>query len=179
MEHLVDELLVLARLDEATDAAPGQEVQLDHLLAELAEAFGPRVTQAAGKFVCSLSPAVVRGDSRQLGRLFSNLLDNALRHGPKGGTVELTARAKGDRVVVGVKDDGGSIPPEAIPRLFERFYRVDGSRSSSTGGTGLGLAIAREIALRHGGSIQIASQPGGGTQVTVTLPSFIAPSQPE
>lgn len=170
MEHLVDELLLLARLEETADAPLTQQVPIDPLLAELAEAFGPRVSHSGSKLVCSLSPAVVRGDYGQLVRLFSNLLDNALRHGPKGGTIHLTAEVHSDRVIVGVKDEGGNIPPEAIPNLCERFFRVDGSRASSTGGAGLGLAIAREIVIRHGGAIEITSQPTRGTQVIVTLP---------
>ncbi|MGA2265376.1 MAG: ATP-binding protein [Phycisphaerae bacterium] len=170
MEHLVDELLLLARLDEAADASPGQPVQLDHLLVELADSFSPPVAQSGGRLMCSISPAAVAGDYGQLARLFSNLLDNAWRHGPKGGTIYLTAEVQTDQVVVTVKDDGGHIPPEALSRLFERFFRVDGSRASSTGGAGLGLAIARQIVLRHGGTIQITSQPASGTQVLVTLP---------
>jgi heavy metal sensor kinase len=175
MEHLVAELLLLARLDETTDVRPNQPVQLDQLLAEVVDSFSPTVAQAGGRLVCSLSPVAVGGDYGQLTRLFSNLLDNAWRHGPKGGVIHLTAEVHADQVTVTVKDDGGQIPPEAIGRLFERFFRVDGSRASSTGGAGLGLAIARQIVLRHGGTIQITSQPANGTRVVVTLP--LKPSQ--
>lgn len=179
MEHLVDELLLLARLDEGAAAAPDQPVQIDHLLAELADSFGPRVSQAGGKLTCSLSPAVVAGDDRQLSRLFSNLLDNALRHGPKGGAVQLNSETSPRQVVIVVGDEGGDIPAEIIPRLFERFFRIDGSRASATGGVGLGMAIAREIVIRHGGTIEITSQPSRGTRVVVTLPVMRPQSQAE
>ena len=170
LEHLVDELLLLARLEGTAADQPMPDVRLDEVLADLSESFGPRATQAGGRLLCSPAPILVRGDRDQLHRLFSNLLDNALRYGPRGGTVECTVQAQGRQAVVQVKDEGGGIPPEAIPRLFERFFRVDGSRSASTGGAGLGLAIAREIVLRHGGTIGVASDPSAGTRVTVTLP---------
>jgi len=171
MEHLVDELLLLARLDDSAAVANHEPVAIDRLLGELAEAFGPRVAESGSKLVCSLAPANVAGDASQLTRMLSNLLDNALRYGPKGGAIHLTTRSSDGRVVIVVKDEGGRIPADAIPRLFERFFRVDGSRTSSTGGTGLGLAIAREIAQRHDGSIEITSDPASGTQVIVTLPT--------
>jgi two-component system heavy metal sensor histidine kinase CusS len=177
MEHLGDELLLLARIDEATDTPPDQPLEIGHLLAELADSFNARVAQTGGKLVCSLSPAIVAGDDRQIGRLFSNLLDNALRHGPKGGTIHLSSETLAQHVVITVHDDGGNIPAGAIPQLFERFFRVDGSRTSSTGGTGLGLAIAREIVIRHGGTIAITSQPASGTRVIVTLPLAHPPSK--
>jgi two-component system heavy metal sensor histidine kinase CusS len=179
LEHLVDELLLLARIDDTIESPSAREVQIDRLLAELAEAFGPLVSRAGGRLTCSLSPSVVRGDYKQLGRLFTNLLDNALRHGPKEGTIELAAQAQDDQVAVSIRDDGGNIPPETIPRLFERFYRVDRSRNTSTGGAGLGLAIAREIVIRHGGTIKITSDPADGTRVVVMLPSCATPRQPE
>jgi two-component system phosphate regulon sensor histidine kinase PhoR len=170
MEHLVDELLLLARLDESANAAREDPVQIDQVLAELAESFNARVAQSGGKLACSLSPALVEGDDRQMARLFSNLLDNALRHGPKGGTIHLTSGIMAAQVVVIVQDEGGNIPAESIPRLFERFYRVDGSRASSAGGVGLGLAIAHDIVVRLGGTIEVTSHPASGTRVIVTLP---------
>jgi signal transduction histidine kinase len=177
MEHLVDELLVLARLDESADTEREQPVQVDQALAELANSFSARVAQSGGTLVCSLSPARVDGGDRQIVRLFSNLLDNALRHGPKGGTIRLTSETPAGRVVIVVQDEGGNIPAESIPRLFERFFRVDGSRASSAGGAGLGLAIAHDIAVRLGGTIEVTSQPASGTRVIVTLPLAQAPKK--
>lgn len=171
MEHLVEELLTLARLDETQGLSAPAEVDLGQLLADLAESYSAQVAQAGGTLTCELGSARVLGEEGQLERLFANLLDNALRHGPKGGTIRLTMDRPTDGAMrVCVQDNGGSIPPQVLPYLFERFYRVDASRSQSTGGAGLGLAIAREIALRHGGSIDIVSEPAAGTQVRVILP---------
>ncbi|MDY7011619.1 MAG: sensor histidine kinase [Planctomycetota bacterium] len=104
-------------------------------------------------------------------QLFSNLLDNAITHGPVGGTVRISlSHSSSTRVSVCIHDDGGNIPPDALGHLFDRFYRVDSARAHATGGTGLGLAIARLIAQRHGGDIEITSDPADGTDVTVWLP---------
>jgi heavy metal sensor kinase len=175
MARLIDQLLVLARLDETNGDGLAEDVDLPALLAELAGTYDTRVARAGGRVICAdLPPTRIRGEWALLERLFANLLDNALKHGPAGGTIRLTLRGEPDGTcAVGVHDEGGSIPPEALGRLFDRFFRVDDSRTSATGGTGLGLAIAREIALRHGGDIQIASSPESGTLVSVRLPRLL------
>lgn len=172
MERLIDQLLVLARMDETNGNGLTEKVDLAALLTDLAGMYDTRASQAGGKVTCSDSPpTLVRGDASLLGRLVANLLDNALKHGPAGGTIRLTLRHEGDAAcVIGVHDEGGNIPPEALGRVFDRFFRADDSRTPATGGTGLGLAIAREIALRHGGHIEIASNPQSGTLVSVRLP---------
>lgn len=174
MEHLAEELLELARLDEAQGTVERAEVDLTALLEELGESFGARASQAGSRVELKLDPVTVRGHAGQLNRLFSNLLDNALKHGPKGGVIRVSAGREDARSVrVAVQDEGGRIPPETLPHLFERFYRVDPSRNHSTGGAGLGLAIAREIVLRHGGEISVASGPDTGTVVLVRFPSSV------
>ena len=172
LERMVDELLTLARLEEGGDLMLSQEVDLAQLLADLAESFQQRVATAGGKLISELAPARVHGDAMQLKRLFSNLLDNALRHGPARGVSRLTLRARESLVEVLVQDEGGNIRPEDLPHLFDRFYRADNSRSHATGGAGLGLAIARAITLRHGGIIKIESSAATGTCVRVTLPGL-------
>jgi len=171
MERLVGQLLVLARMDEVSGPPVAAEVELDVLLRELAETYDQKARQTGGKVVLEESPATtVRGDLDELVRLFSNVLDNAVRYGPAGGAVRVALRSGPDGcATVCVHDEGGSIPPNAIPHLFDRFYRVDHSRSSSTGGAGLGLAIAREIIRRHNGDISITSSPGSGTLVSIRL----------
>lgn len=172
MEHLTDELLVLARMDESAGLPNSTEVDMAALLAGLRDQFAALAVKDGGSISLAASPAVVMGDESQLTRLFWNLLDNAFKHGPKDGSVLLAVRQTNEKTVaVSVHDAGGGIPAEALPHLFERFYRADPSRSHSTGGAGLGLAIAREIVLRHGGSIAIASDPQSGTTVTVELPA--------
>ncbi len=171
MERLIGQLLVLARMDEVNGRTATAEVGLNVLLSELAESYDQKARQAGGKVILEQSSATpVRGDLDELVRLFSNVLDNAVRYGPSGGTVRVALQGGPDGyATVCIHDEGGNIPPEAMPHLFDRFYRVDESRSISTGGAGLGLAIAREIARRHNGDISITSRPDSGTLVSIRL----------
>ena len=114
----------------------------------------------------------VRGSDRDLSLLVRNLLDNAIRYATDGGHVRASARREGDEVVLAVDDDGVGIPTRDLPRVFERFYRVDRGRSRETGGTGLGLAIVRHVAENHGGRASIESELGRGTTVRVSLPAI-------
>ncbi len=109
-------------------------------------------------------------DSGKIGRVLANLISNALRHTPAGGTVEVNAWLEGTEVRVSVADTGTGIDPADLPRVFERFYRGDKSRSRASGGAGLGLAIAKGIIEAHGGRIWAESRPEGGTRITFTLP---------
>ena len=109
----------------------------------------------------------VIGDIDRLEQVFSNLLDNTLKHTPRMGTVTITGRQITDSIEIKVADNGPGIAPEELPRVFERFYQAGGART----GTGLGLAIAREIVLAHGGEIEISSTLGKGTEFTVRLPT--------
>jgi signal transduction histidine kinase len=108
-------------------------------------------------------------DKILLQRALGNLVDNALRHTPAGGSIELLARGEDGHVELGVKDSGCGIGPEDLPRVFDRFFRADPSRSTGTGGTGLGLAIVKSIAEMHGGSAAVHSDPGRGTTVLLRL----------
>ncbi len=125
-------------------------------------------------------PVVAELDRTLLQRAVGNLVSNALAHTPPGGAVVLrtgvdfsdTDRsiAEVSKIRIEVSDTGVGIPSEALPRVFDRFFRVDSSRSQGSGGTGLGLAIVQSIALLHGGSVEISSQPGQGTRVTLHMP---------
>lgn len=172
MERLTEELLVLARLDETHELVEMRDVRLDTLLADLVEVYDDKVRASGGGVVLEEGPAAtVRGDSDELIRLFCNILDNAVRYGPAGGTIRISLKREPDNwATIRIHDAGGGIPCEDLPNLFDRFYRADHSRSSSTGGVGLGLAIAREIARRHRGDISITSDPASGTTVSVRLP---------
>jgi len=171
MERLMEQLLVLARMDEVAGQILAGEVQLDVLLGELADNYHQKAGLSGGKVIFeNSSVATVRGDLDELARLFGNVLDNAVKYGPPGGTVRISLKSGPDRcATVCIHDEGGNIPPDTLPHLFDRFYRVDHSRSSSTGGAGLGLAIALEIAHRHQGDITITSNPESGTLVTIRL----------
>jgi signal transduction histidine kinase len=112
------------------------------------------------------------GDADRLSQVFTNLVDNAIKHTPAGGFVKLTSRRDGNQILVQVIDSGEGIAPEHLSRIFERFYKVDGSRKQeSRPNTGLGLAISQQIILAHDGEIDVRSIPGEGTAFEVLLPA--------
>ena len=168
MQRLVDDLLLLARADAGRLEQELGPVDLGRILAEAA------VQTPEGAPIRIEAPAeaaAIPGDAGALCRLFRNLLENARRHTPAGG--EITARVLhlNGAAEIEIRDNGEGIPPEHLPHLGERFYRVDAARSRRQGGTGLGLAICRSIAAAHQGSLRIESTPGEGTTVVVTLPT--------
>jgi two-component system phosphate regulon sensor histidine kinase PhoR len=124
------------------------------------------------------APRIVPGDADQIAQVFTNLVENAVKYSGRGRTVAITLDLPGDdpalraeAVAVAVADDGEGIDPVHIPRLTERFYRVDSHRSREKGGTGLGLAIVKHIVNRHRGRLRIESAPGEGSRFTVSLPT--------
>ncbi len=174
MSRLITDLLLLAQEPGADilDCAP---VAVDSLLLEVAEqaralAGGRTVVVGDGQ-----TPAVL-ADRDRLKQALWNLVDNALRYTEPGGTVRLSARAAGGWVELMVEDDGVGIPAAHLPRVFERFYRVDRARSRATGGTGLGLAIVKHIARAHGGRTEVASEVGKGSTFVLKLPLMVAAS---
>ena len=121
--------------------------------------------------VAPLDTAGVQADPGRIGQVLRNLLVNATNYTPSGGAVQVTVSPVRDGVEVSVQDSGPGIPPEDLPYLFERFYRVDKSRSRATGGVGLGLTIAKRLVEAHGGAINVRSQAGSGSTFYFTLPS--------
>jgi two-component system sensor histidine kinase BaeS len=117
----------------------------------------------------SLQPVQV--DPGRIEQIISNLLTNALRHTPAGGSISVILCRKGENAVLSVADTGPGIAEEALPRIFERFYRADKARSRDSGGVGLGLAIARQLALAHGGDLTAFNRPGSGAEFTLVLPA--------
>jgi signal transduction histidine kinase len=112
----------------------------------------------------------VYGDETQLTSMFTNLVDNAVKYTPPGGRVEVVGGSEGSEIIISISDTGIGIPEGKIPRIFERFYRVDKARSKATGGTGLGLSIVRHVAQNHGGRVTVESTPNEGSTFTVYLP---------
>lgn len=167
--RIVEELLFLARADAGRLARDVGPVCLLEALEEAAEAVSrpDRPPIRLGPIDPSL---MVPGSGSELTRLFTNLLENAVRHTPPEGTVTVSAQVDATSVTVSVADTGEGIAREHLPHLGERFYRVDAARSTGTGGTGLGLAICRSITGAHGGRMTIESQPGEGTTVRTQLP---------
>ncbi|HEV8634347.1 MAG TPA: ATP-binding protein [Chloroflexota bacterium] len=168
MGKIVDDLLLLARPDAELTMAR-QPVDLGALVQDIerrARVVANGVLLAVGR----ADPATVEGDPDRLRQAVSNLVDNAIRHTPSGGRVTLSAIREGGEVRVAVQDTGVGIAPEHLPRLFERFYRVDKARSRADGGSGLGLAIVKYVAEAHGGRVGVESAPGKGSTFTITLP---------
>lgn len=171
MARLVDDLLSLSRIELHEHTAPRGVADLAQVLRSVAEAVAVtaegREMEIRPEFPDRLD---VVGDRDELSRLFLNLVDNAVKYGDRGTVVRVVGTA-GERMArVEVIDRGAGIPQEHIPRLTERFYRVDKGRSRAAGGTGLGLAIVKHVVNRHRGQLRIVSEEGLGTTVTVELP---------
>ncbi len=171
LTRLTDQLLALSREDAGVGPPAREPVDLAALVAGVAETMRP-LAEARGLRLHAngRGPAWVSGDPARLRQVFYNLLDNAIKYSPEGGPVEAHVEARGGEAVAAVRDAGVGIPPEHLPRVFDRFYRVDRVRSREMGGTGLGLSIARSIVAGHGGRIDLDSAPGKGTTCTVVLP---------
>ena len=169
MMHIIEDLLLLTRLDADKQQLHLERVPLRKTLAMAVEIISGH-EHAPIRWDERTLHMEVMGDASQLARLFSNLLDNAARHTPLDGCITIHMEEIGDRALVSVTDTGVGIAPEHLPYLCERFYRVDTARSRKQGGTGLGLAISQGIALAHGGQLEITSAMGEGTTVSVTLP---------
>ena len=170
MKGLVQDLLFLARGDAAGDVRPRERVDLSALCEGCVMSFEPVAFEAGLTLDSAVAPGVaVTGSGEELRRLCAILLDNACKYCQPGGTVTVTLAA-GERAVLTVHNTGEPIPQEALPHLFERFYRADAARSRQTGGAGLGLSIAAAIAERCRGRITVHSAQGEGTAFTAVLP---------
>jgi signal transduction histidine kinase len=174
LSRIVTDLLDLSRLESGSDL--GETVALDAVLRDEAERFEEPAAEAGVDL--SIRAEVVprvQGSGRDLVLLVRNLVDNAIRYTRSGGRVDVTLCAEDDEVVLTVSDTGLGIPHRDLPRVFERFYRVDRARSRETGGTGLGLSIVRHIVENHGGRISVQSELGRGTRFEIRLPSAAEP----
>jgi two-component system, OmpR family, phosphate regulon sensor histidine kinase PhoR len=177
MTRLIDDLLSLSRIELREHVAPTAVVDLGALARQMVDAQGPpaEARGAAIRLVDGAGPYRVPGDADELARVIENLIENAVKYGGGRISVGLSREADprlGRRVVLAVADDGPGIPPEHIPRLTERFYRVDVASSRARGGTGLGLAIVKHSLNRHRGRLAIESTVGEGTTVRVSLPEY-------
>lgn len=173
MGRLLDDLLSLSRIELDEHAPPGARVDPAGLLRQLADGFEPRLAARGQRLEMRLEAGLpmLAADADQISQLVANLLDNAVKYGREGGVIRLSARPLRSGIAVEVADDGAGIAPEHLPRLTERFYRVDAGRSRAMGGTGLGLAIVKHITNRHRGRLEISSTPGKGSVFRVWLPA--------
>lgn len=174
LAHLTSDLLDLARLESEEGLQnPGPVDVRSVLMVVLARlrpaAKGKNIT-LSWKRSGSAGLYEIRGDETQLTSMFANLVENAIKYTPRGGRVDVEGESSEREVAVRVSDTGIGIPEGSLPRIFERFYRVDKARSKETGGTGLGLSIVRHVAEKHGGTVAVESSVGEGTTFTVRLP---------
>jgi len=174
MRRLVDDLLMLSRIEQHEHARPAGAVDLGRVLHGVRDLLQLKASarQVAVELAIEDGLPKAVGDHDELTIVFQNLVDNALKYARPATTVRVTARPLGpDYVAVAVSDEGDGIPAAHLPRLTERFYRVDNARSRALGGTGLGLAIVKHVVSRHRGRLDIQSTPGKGSVFTVTLPA--------
>jgi two-component system, OmpR family, heavy metal sensor histidine kinase CusS len=172
LSNLISDLLFLARAENPPAHLHWARVDVRELLSSVRDYYegyaaegGISLATANGQ-----EPVIAEMDRTLVQRAVGNLVTNAVAHTPSGGSVVLGAESEGDSIRIAVVDTGAGIPPEALPRVFDRFFRVDKSRSQVSGGTGLGLSIVQSVMVLHGGSTEIASQLGHGTRVTLRLP---------
>ena len=170
LSRIVEDLLDLSRLGYGSDL--GDPVALHAIVRDEVERFEGQAAEAGLELSIVTSPVPrVRGSARDLALLVRNLVDNAIRYTRPGGRVDVGLLAEGGEVVLTVQDTGVGIPSRDLPRVFERFYRVDRARSRETGGTGLGLSIVKHVVENHGGRVSVQSELGRGTRFEVRLPA--------
>ncbi len=169
LSRIVSDLLDLSRLEsEHPELEP---VRLDRVVAEELKRLRAQAAESGVALRWEGAPVTVSGSIKDLALLARNLLENAVRYTPRGGRVSVEVRGDDGQATLSIEDTGIGIPSRDLPRVFERFYRVDRARSRDTGGTGLGLSIARHVVERHGGNIEAESELGRGSTFTVTLPT--------
>jgi two-component system phosphate regulon sensor histidine kinase PhoR len=181
MTRLIDDLLLLSRVEEKANLKPTGRVDLDDLMEDVIRSMASAANERRMTITVEpvSAPLVALGDRDELFQVFHNLIENAVKYGRDGGTVNVSlTRSKtrrtgshADRATVTISDNGPGIAPEHLPRLTERFYRVSAEHSRRVGGTGLGLAIAKHVLNRHEGELTVESVVGQGTTFRVLLPT--------
>ena len=166
---MINTMLLISKTESGVDTFSFEEIDLTALVRKACELFSPTAEDKAVTLRCDVPGiALLAGDTRMLQRMLSNLLDNAIKYTPSGGSVTVSLEEKGEQRVISVKDTGIGISPSELPRIFERFYRCDRSRSQV--GIGLGLSLARAIARAHNGELTATSLTNQGSTFRVTLP---------
>lgn len=172
MTRLVGDLLVLSRLDNKKTSWKIETFDAERFIEHIYDVMSVSAKEREQTLTmkCESDIPDVTADKEKLQQVIINIVSNAVKYTPKGGNVAITAKNSGEFFLISVSDNGIGIPKDDLPRIFERFYRVEKSRTSDAGGTGLGLAIAKEIIDAHGGDIKIDSEIGRGTHVDVFIP---------
>lgn len=179
LRELVEDLLDLSRIESQTYKLGFASLELGSVASHVIDLFRERADKKRIRLLADLPAALpkVCVDPKALDHVLTNLIDNAVKYCPNGSTVSLRASEEGDLVRVSVSDDGPGIEPRHLPRLFERFYRVDAGRSRELGGTGLGLSIVKHLVEAMGGSVRVESTLGSGTQFSFTLRTEMPPER--
>jgi two-component system phosphate regulon sensor histidine kinase PhoR len=169
---LVDDLLILAQLESGDPHLQLSDVALDELFGHIVRDWDKKFAEKRLKVIVNLPEHLpqVRADETRLQEILYNLLDNAVKYSREGGDLRLSAQERNGEIALSVSDTGIGIGKNDLPRIFERFYRVDKARSRELGGTGLGLSIVKHIAQLHGGRVEAESEPGRGTTIRIVLP---------
>ena len=180
LSRIVENLLTIARLDAGEARMEKVNVDLGELAAETSEQMKLLADEKSLSLRCDASPGVyVEGDRSRLKQVLVNLIDNAIKYTAEGGRIEVTVRANEHHAMLEVADTGVGIPAEALPHIFERFYRADKARSRESGGAGLGLAIVKAICIAHDAEIKVRSKEGQGSYFAIEIPlSKSAPAEP-
>jgi two-component system, OmpR family, phosphate regulon sensor histidine kinase PhoR len=176
MQRLVDSLLDLSRIESGHWQPKMEEVDLRAVVGGVIEDCREKAVAQKVTIAMDLSPDAleVAADEDAVRQVFLNLVDNALRYTPEGGRIVCRSRLEGEEIALSVSDTGAGISREHLPRIFERFYRADPSRSRDEGGTGLGLAIMKHLVEAHGGRVAAESTLGRGTTITAWFPGRVA-----
>ena len=169
---LIEDIIMLSQLDENNSDVTTENVDLAFVATEVSQSLEPKARNQ-GVDVTVTGNGVLSGNRSQMTELFYNLIDNAIKYNKSGGSVKVDITETLDGVKIAVSDTGIGIPQEAQSRVFERFYRVDKSRSKKTGGTGLGLAIVKHIVMAYDGTIELQSSMDKGTIITISLGNMI------
>lgn len=173
MVRIVSDLLELSKLEAANPDALTERVDINQVIVHSLETCSPHAESKRIAFITDLADGLpaVPGDSSQLQQVFINLIDNAVKYTPNGGSVRVSTKCRQKQVIIEVSDTGIGIAQKHLSRIFERFYRVDKGRSREMGGTGLGLSIVKHIVEKHQGTISVESEVGEGTTFTIMLPA--------
>ncbi|MCP2035443.1 signal transduction histidine kinase [Planomicrobium sp. HSC-17F08] len=168
LSSLTRQLLLLTSLDQGAYPMKASEFRLDESLKSVIQKYRWRLEEEDIDISYKLAPLLFRGDAELLQNVWDNLLTNAIKYNKPGGSIEINLRSSDNGIVVSFKDSGIGIAEDALPQLFDRFYRVDAARKKD--GTGLGLSIVQQIVTLHGGSIEVQSRSGEGSEFTITFP---------
>ena len=172
LNHLIEELLFLSKIESERGRVIKEDIDIHGLLTNVIGLFSKPLKAKAIKVQMDVQPKplFVKIDPKTFDQALSNLVDNAIKYNQRDGEIFIRTAKKNGNLSIQIRDTGIGIPKDDLPHVFERFYRVDKSRSRESGGTGLGLAITKHIVERHGGDIQASSTPNQGTTFTITLP---------